>query len=64
MTDRIENDKIDQALDGVDPAKRSFLRKVVVTTAFAAPVVASFAIDGMVVSKALATQVFSNLTNV
>jgi len=52
MTEK--NNRVDEALEAVDPSKRAFLRKVVVTTAFAAPVVASFAIDGMVVSKAIA----------
>jgi hypothetical protein len=49
-----ENKNIDQELDGLDPSRRAFLRKVVLTTAFAVPIVSSFSIDGMLVSRALA----------
>lgn len=49
-----ENKNIDNELQAIDPSRRAFLRKVVLTTAFVAPVVSSFAIDGMLVSKALA----------
>jgi hypothetical protein len=45
---------LDTALEGVSEDRRQFLRKVVLTTAFAAPVVASFAVDGMLVSSAMA----------
>ncbi len=45
---------LDAALEGVNEDRRQFLRKVVLTTAFTAPVVASFAVDGMMVSSALA----------
>lgn len=54
-----EKKDLDRALEGFDAGRRSFLRKVVLTTAFVAPLVSSFAIDGMLVSKALA----SNLSN-
>jgi hypothetical protein len=55
-----EKKELDRVLDGVDVGRRDFLRKVVLTTAFTVPLVSSFAIDGMVVSKAFAT----NLSNV
>ncbi len=55
-----EKKNLDQALESVDANRRSFLRKVVLTTAFTAPIVASFAIDGMVVSTAMATPNSSN----
>jgi len=45
---------LDSALEGVNADRRQFLRKVVLTTAFTAPIVASFAVDGMLVSQALA----------
>jgi hypothetical protein len=45
---------LDRALDGVDVGRRDFMRKVVMTTAFAVPMVASFAVDGMLVSRAMA----------
>lgn len=53
--------KLDQALESVDASRRQFLRKVVLTTAFTAPIVASFAVDGMLVSSAMATP--SNSSN-
>lgn len=51
-----EQKNIETELEAVDPSRRAFLRKVVLTTAFVAPVVSSFAIDGMLVSKALALE--------
>lgn len=53
-----ENDSV---LDKVDPAKRSFVRKVVTGTAFVAPVVASFSIDGLTIGDAHAGRL-SNVT--
>ena len=55
MSDSSKND-LDTALNGVDENRRQFLRKVVLTSAFAAPIVASFAVDGMLVSSAMAGQ--------
>lgn len=46
--------KSDSVLDKVDPAKRSFVRKVVTGTAFVAPVVASFSLDGLTIGDARA----------
>lgn len=53
MADSIKKD-LDSALEGVSEDRRQFLRKVVLTSAFAAPIVASFAVDGMMVSSASA----------
>jgi hypothetical protein len=53
MSDSEKKD-LDRALEGVDENRRSFLRKVVLTTAFTAPIVASFAVDGMMISSAMA----------
>lgn len=39
--------EFDQALGGVDDGRRSFLKKMAVTTAFAAPVVSSFTMTGI-----------------
>ena len=50
----LEKKTLDTALEGVDASRRNFLRKTVLTTAFVTPLVASFAIDGMMVSRALA----------
>jgi hypothetical protein len=41
-------------LEGFDAAKRQTLKRLVATAAFAVPVVASFSIDAMTVSSALA----------
>ena len=37
----------EQALEGVDDGRRSFLKKMAVTTAFAVPVVSSFTMTGI-----------------
>ena len=40
-------------LSKIDPAKRAFVGKLLRTAVFAAPVVASFAMDDMAVAEAL-----------
>jgi hypothetical protein len=50
-----ESKKIDAALAGVDEAKRATLNRLITGTAFVAPIVASFAMDGLTISKAQAT---------
>jgi hypothetical protein len=49
-----ENERLEQALETVDPTRREALRKIVRASVFAAPVVASFAVDGLTVSPAMA----------
>jgi hypothetical protein len=49
-----ESKKIDAALAGVDEAKRATLTRLLTGTAFVAPIVASFAMDGLTISKAQA----------
>jgi hypothetical protein len=49
-----ESRKIDDALAGVDDARRAVLTGLITGTAFVAPIVASFAIDGLTISKARA----------
>jgi hypothetical protein len=46
--------KIDDALAGVDAGKRETLIRLITGTAFVAPIVASFAMDGLTISKAQA----------
>jgi hypothetical protein len=41
-------------LEGIDEGRREMLRRIVKGSVYAAPVVASFAIDGLTVSPALA----------
>lgn len=45
---------IEQAVTGLDEGKRQTLTRLVTGTAFAAPVVASFAMDALTISKAVA----------
>jgi hypothetical protein len=49
-----ESKKIDNALAGVDAGKRETLSRLITGTAFVAPIVASFAMDGLTISKAQA----------
>jgi hypothetical protein len=49
-TDRGEQD----GLAGIDAGKRATLRRLITGTAFVAPVVASFAMDELTISKAIA----------
>lgn len=52
MSDQDRN--IEQAVTGLDEDKRKTLTRLVTGTAFVAPVVASFAIDALTMSKAVA----------
>jgi|GEM_PF-2669076 len=54
MSEKNESERLEQALETVDHGRRDALRKLVTTSAFAVPVVVSFAIDGLMVSPALA----------
>ena len=54
MTEKSESERLEQALETVDQGRRDALRKLVTTTAFAAPVVVSFTINGLTVNPALA----------
>ena len=60
MTDQ---DRLDTALESIDESKRGALRKLLVGAAFAPPVVASFAVNGMIVTSAQAQSASSNMTN-
>jgi hypothetical protein len=48
------HDPLDDVLKRTDPAKRQFLRKILVGTAFAIPTVTSFTMDGLSVYDAYA----------
>ncbi|MBR0963344.1 hypothetical protein JQ554_04445 [Bradyrhizobium diazoefficiens] len=52
MTD--QNSNVESAVTGLDESKRKTLSRLLTGTAFVAPVVASFAMDGLVISKAFA----------
>jgi hypothetical protein len=59
--ERKNADKVDEVLQRVDPAKRGFLKALVVGSAFVAPIVASFPMEGLSVYEAHA-QGGSNIT--
>jgi hypothetical protein len=46
--------QVEKALEGVDERKRATLSRLIVGTSFVVPVVASFAIDALTISKAIA----------
>lgn len=46
-----EKSKQDQALDGIDESKRRTLTRLGLGAAFVTPIVASFSIDGLTISK-------------
>jgi hypothetical protein len=46
--------QVEKALEGVDERKRATLSRLIVGTSFVVPVVASFAIDALTISKAMA----------
>lgn len=56
-----QHDKVDEVLQRIDPAKRGFLKALVIGGAFVAPIVASFPMEGLSVYEAHA-QGGSNLT--
>ena len=49
-----EDQGTDPVLSKIDPEKRQFIGKLIGTTAFVAPLVASFAMGSLTVSDALA----------
>lgn len=54
-------DKLEKTLEKVDPEKRSFLKTLIATTAFAVPTFVSFSMDGL--SRYEANAQASNLTS-
>jgi hypothetical protein len=46
-----ENHNVDRALEGVDESKRATLNRLITGTSFVVPVVASFAMGGLTISK-------------
>jgi hypothetical protein len=47
----MKKSKNDQGLAGIDPAKRRTLTKLALGVAFVTPIVASFSMDGLTISK-------------
>lgn len=54
--------RLERFLDGVPEDRREFIKRVAKTTAFVAPVVASFAMDGLTGKAALAQAACGNST--
>jgi hypothetical protein len=56
LTDRHDDEaeRMERALETIDESKRDSLRKIVAGAVFVAPVVASFAINGLTVGSAFA----------
>jgi hypothetical protein len=47
--------RLEPVLDGVDPRKRLFLKKLIVGTAFAVPVVASYSVKNLAFAQSVTT---------
>lgn len=47
----MDTDKIEQVLRTVDPAKRTFLKKLVIGAAFAIPIIASYSVKDLSYAK-------------
>lgn len=54
------DESVEPLLEAVDPEKRALLKRIIVGTAFAAPLVASFSMEGLSPHEAFAQS--SNLT--
>jgi hypothetical protein len=50
----VAEDKLDPILEHVDSEKRDFLKTVLTGTAFVAPIVASFSMEGLTPNEAFA----------
>jgi len=55
-----DKDRLDQALETIDSSKRESMRKLLVGAAFVPPAVASFAIYGMTVTSAQASNTITS----
>jgi hypothetical protein len=55
-------ERVERILEHVDADKREFLKRVLVGTGFAAPIVASFSMDGLAPNEAFAQGASANLT--
>ena len=49
------DDKLDPVLDGVDPRKRLLLKKLIMGTAFALPVIASYSVKDLAFAQSVTT---------
>lgn len=54
MSEQNEQERLERALETIDLGRRDAMRKMVIGTVFVVPIVASFSIDGLTVSPALA----------
>jgi hypothetical protein len=56
------NEQEKEVLDRIDPVRRDIVKKFITGAAFAAPVIASFSMDGLTVSSALSVPVNSTVS--
>jgi hypothetical protein len=57
---KMTNEQEKEILDRIDPVRRDIVKKFITGAAFAAPVIASFSMDGLTVSSALAQSINSS----
>jgi hypothetical protein len=48
------DENVERILEAAEPEKRAFLKQIIVGTAFAAPLVASFSMEGLQLNEAFA----------
>jgi hypothetical protein len=59
-----ESDINPKFIERIDASKRSWIRKMVIGTAFVVPAVVSFSMSGLAVNEAHANSYHSNMTRV
>jgi hypothetical protein len=53
----VADERLDPVLEGVDPKKRAFLKKLIVGTAFAVPMVASYSVKDLAYAQSPVTTI-------
>jgi hypothetical protein len=59
----VAEDRLDPILEHVDSEKRDFLKTVLTGTAFVAPIVASFSMEGLTPNEAFAQSTNTSFVN-
>ncbi len=55
-----DEDRLDSELEGIEPSRRTFIKRMAIGAAFATPIVSSFSMSGLSVNAAAAAT--SNLS--
>ncbi len=50
----MDNERLDEELAGVEPSRRTFIKRVAIGAAFATPIVSSFSMSGLTMNAASA----------